>query len=115
MKSVIYLVFLTFILISIVFTQTMRLPFIPDYQHLPDFIEDLAPHIQFNSNMPDSVQQVWVRHVPCGFLSSTGTLKVPAMAIDDHGNVYVAGTSKESENYEDYVTLKYNFSGVEHL
>ncbi|MDD2890823.1 MAG: SBBP repeat-containing protein [bacterium] len=37
--------------------------------------------------------------------------EVRAMAIDDSGNVYVAGYSNGSGTYDDYVTIKYNSSG----
>lgn len=35
------------------------------------------------------------------------------LAVDDSGNVYVTGASRESANNSDYTTIKYNASGIE--
>jgi uncharacterized delta-60 repeat protein len=36
-----------------------------------------------------------------------------ALAVDKEGNVYVAGSSYDSENFDDYATVKYNTMGEE--
>jgi uncharacterized delta-60 repeat protein len=52
----------------------------------------------------------WVRYYDGGDLFYD---RVHAIAVDDSGNVYVAGLSIESGNQYDIATIKYNSAGVE--
>ena len=54
--------------------------------------------------------QLWVRtyHGPL-----TGTNGASAVAVDNSGNVYVTGSSRESGTATDYATIKYSPEGVE--
>ena len=64
-----------------------------------------------DSSLPDSVREAWVSHYASGLLP--GDDCVTDMTIDTQGNIYVAGHSRGPETIDDYVTIKYNSSGVE--
>lgn len=53
---------------------------------------------------------VWVKRYDG---PSSGPDFAVALAIDDSGNVYVTGTSRDSSNVEDLTTIKYNSDGDE--
>jgi len=55
------------------------------------------------------IQQWAVTHTTPGYDYSTAV----ALAVDNAGNVYVTGGSYSSSNHRDFVTVKYNNSGVQ--
>ena len=62
--------------------------------------------VKYNS----SGSQLWVT---CSNGSGNSWDEVTALAVDASGNVYVTGTSRDSDTGLDYSTIKYNSEGVE--
>ncbi|MCB9069078.1 MAG: SBBP repeat-containing protein [Calditrichae bacterium] len=58
---------------------------------------------------PDGLQQWVANYNGTGNGSDLGT----ALAVDTDGNVYVTGTSYDSNTNYDYATIKYNTNGLE--
>ncbi len=59
----------------------------------------------------ESVYVAWIKHYASGLIPFNDYAY--AMAIDNSGNVYVTGRSNSAFTGYDYVTIKYNSSGVE--
>ncbi len=72
----------------------------------PDRPSAMAGH-----TMTGGVDTAWVRHYASGLLSSSDQAK--AMAVDADGNIYVTGYGDSTLTEYDYVTIKYDPSGVE--
>ena len=58
-----------------------------------------------------NVDTTWVNHYTSGLLP--GDSEHADMVTDDLGNVYVTGMVKIMGSGEDYITIKYNSSGIE--
>ncbi len=61
--------------------------------------------IKYNSS---GVQQ-WIRI----YDQTGGYYNPPTLALDNSGNIYLAGTSIDSKTGNDYLTIKYNSSGIQ--
>ncbi len=65
--------------------------------------------VVFNLHVFSQVSQEWVQRYD-GILNKDD--RVTASCRDAHGNIYITGTTVATNNYYDYVTIKYNSQGV---
>ena len=78
-------------------------------QYSPQQLMPGSQRLALSPRRTDDAQEAWVRHYASKLVPSIEGAN--AIALDGHGNAYVAGYSMTAQSDQDYFTIKYDASG----